>query len=143
MYHRRSAMLAAIGVITIGVADIRAAEADKAIHGYNCMSVDYKALNATEEEIWNGTASPPVFAGPTEGSKKLGVSAGIVYVAWPLEKLNGFVRVLRPNGDKAWISEIALKPYRNASASAITCTLDRDERGLIRYLPSDAPPAGR
>jgi len=143
MRGTRTIICAALGLITIASADVQAVEEAKVLEGYNCMSVNYKALNVTEEEAYNGTGLQPVFVSPTEGSKKLGTTGGMVYVDWPLNKVNGFVRMLRPNGEHAWIHEIALKPFGNASPSAITCTLARDERGLIRFKTFDAAPAGR
>jgi len=104
------------------------------------MLIDYKALNVTEEEAFNGTGLQPVFAGPTEGSKKLGTTGSIVYVEWPLNEVNGFVRMLRPNGEHAWIHQNALKPLGNAPASAVTCTLAKNEKGRILFT---TPPAGR
>ena len=38
-------MLAAAGFIAIGTADVQAFEVDKPLDGYNCMSVNYKALH--------------------------------------------------------------------------------------------------
>ena len=135
-------MLAAAGFIAIGTADVQAFEVDKPIDGYNCMSVNYKALHVPDEEAFNGTGLQSVFAGPTEASRKLGTTGGTVYVEWPLNKVNGFVRILRPNGEHAWISEIALKPFQNADASSITCTLYQNEKEISsshlgRRRPSD------
>ena len=47
-----------------------------------------------DEEAFNGTGLQSVFAGPTEASRKLGTTGGTVYVEWPLNKVNGFVRIL-------------------------------------------------
>ena len=60
----------------------------------------------TPEDAWDGKGFPPVFKGPSEDSGKLGVASGVVYVAWPLQKQNGFVQILRFGGDVGWISEV-------------------------------------
>ena len=53
----------------------------------------------TPEDAWEGKGFPPVFKGPSEDSGKLGEASGVVYVAWPLQKENGFVQILRVDGD--------------------------------------------
>ena len=143
MHSHSYVMFAAAGIIAIGTADVQAFEEDRPIDGYNCMSINYKALNVTDEEAFNGTGLQPVFAGPTETSRKLGTTGGTVYVEWPLNKVNGFVRILRPNGEHAWIAEIALKPFQNADASSITCTLYQNANGRIMFKPSSAAPFKR
>jgi len=143
MYRFSVIIVAAVGTITIAGEDVRAAEADKVIDGYNCMLIDYNALNVTEEEAFNGTGLQPVFAGPTEGSRKLGTTGTIGYVDWPLNEVNGFVRMLRPNGEHAWIHENALKPLGHASASVVTCRLSQNAKGRIQYTPLELPPAAR
>ncbi len=143
MHSHSYVMFAAAGIIAIGAADVQAFEEGRSIDGYNCMSINYKALNVTDEEVFKGTGLQPVFAGPTETSRKLGTTGNIVYVDWPLNKANGFVRILRPNGEHAWIAEIALKPFQNADASSITCTLYQKANGPIMYKSSSAAPSER
>jgi hypothetical protein len=133
----------AAGLATMFSHGVEAVEVDKVIDGYNCMLVDYKALNVTDEEAFNGTGLQPVYAGPTEESKKLGTTGSMVYVEWPLNKVNGFVRMLRPDGEHAWIHEIALKPFGKADASSVSCTLSQNAKGRILFKPLEVPPAGR
>jgi len=133
----------AAGLATMFSHGVDAFEVDKMIDGYNCMLIDYKALNVTDEEAFNGTGLQPVYAGPTEESKKLGTTGSIVYVAWPLNRVNGFVYMLRPNGEHAWIHEIALRPLGKAAASAVTCTLSQNAKGRILYKTLEGQPAGR
>ncbi len=84
MHSHSYVMFAAAGIIAIGAADVQAFEEGRSIDGYNCMSINYKALNVTDEEVFKGTGLQPVFAGPTETSRKLGTTGNIVYVDWPL-----------------------------------------------------------
>jgi hypothetical protein len=57
---------------------------------------------------------------------------GVVYVAWPLQKQNGFVQILRFGGDIGWISGSMIRPLYREPGSKGGCTLSW--RGdLVQY----------
>ena len=63
------------------------------LSGYQCYHLDAEALEVDAGgRCGIGKGFPPVFKGPSEDSGKLGVASGVVYVAWPLQKQNGFVQ---------------------------------------------------
>ena len=93
------------------------------LSGYQCYNIDAEALKLTPEDAWEGKGFPPVFKGPSEDSGKLGVAAGLVYVAWPLQKENGFVRMLSLTGQIGWISESVIRPLYRDPGSKGGCTL--------------------
>ena len=93
------------------------------LEGYQCYHINAQALKLKPEEAWNGEGFPPVFKEPSQGADQLGVASGVVYVAWPLEKENGFLRVLRMGGESGWISADAVKPLYRDPGSKGGCTL--------------------
>ena len=93
------------------------------LSGYQCYNIDAEALKLTPEDAWDGKGFPPVFKGPSEESGKLGIASGLVYVAWPLQKQNGFVQILRLGGDIGWISGSVIRPLYREPGSKGGCTL--------------------
>jgi hypothetical protein len=90
---------------------------------YQCYHIDAATLKLTPEDAWEGKGFPSVFTGPSEDSEKRGEASGLVYVAWPLRKDNGFVQILRGNGEIAWISEAVIRPLYRDPGSKGGCTL--------------------
>ena len=82
-----------------------------------------------------------MFKGPSEDSGKLGVASGLVYVAWPLQRENGFVRILRFGGELGWISEGVIRPLYREPGSKGGCTLSWSGR-LIQFISILVPRGG-
>ncbi len=93
------------------------------LSGYQCYSIDAQKLGMTREDAWLGRGLPPVFDAPSPDAKQIGVSPSIVYVAWPLEYVNGFVRIVRGTGRLGWISEDVIRPLYRTPGSAGGCSL--------------------
>src|ERR1700678_1790788 len=108
------------------------------LSGYQCYHVDDEALKLTPDDLWIGKGSPPVFKGPSEDSGKLGVASGLVYVAWPLQRQNGFVRTLFIDGDLGWISEGAIRPLYREPGSKGGCRLAWHGSRIQFYLDPGA-----
>jgi hypothetical protein len=101
------------------------------LSGYECYHIDVDSLHLTKEDVFSGRGFPPVYAGPSAESKKLGVAPDLVYVAWPLERQIGFVRMLRLGGQLGWISEGAIKPLYHEPSASGGCTLAWRADGTI------------
>jgi hypothetical protein len=85
MYRVRSRMALALALAVIGnCAHAERLQPGSPLSGYQCYHIDAEALKLTPEDAWDGKGFPPVFKGPSEESRKLGVASGVVYVAWPL-----------------------------------------------------------
>ena len=108
--------------------------------GYQCYHLDAEALKLTPDDLWIGKGLPAVFKGPSEDSGKLGVASGLVYVAWPLQRENGFVRILRFGGEFGWISEAVIRPLYRDPGSKGGCTLAWNGRLIQAHL--DLGPRG-
>jgi hypothetical protein len=128
----RTTILVAATFLAAGSLQAQTLSNGASLVGFRCMS-----LTLTTEEGWKPSSLPPVFAAPTEGSKQLGTGAGIIYVAWPLNKVNGFVDILRPNGERGWISEKMLKPFAYGGGTK-SCKLYWKRKDLIGWEPVDA-----
>ena len=99
MYRLRSRLALALALAFIGgCAHAEQLEPSSPLSGYQCYSLNEVALKLTPEDAWDGKGFPPVFEGPSEESGKLGRAAGLIYVDWPLREDNGFVRILRFEG---------------------------------------------
>ena len=124
MYRVRSRLALALALAFIGsCAHAERLPPGSPLSGFQCYSIDEKVLKLTPEEAWEGKGFPPVFKGPSEDSGKLGIASGLVYVAWPLRKENGFVQILRFDGEIAWISEAVIRPLYRDPGSKGGCTL--------------------
>jgi hypothetical protein len=106
--------------------------------GYECYSIDERVLKLTPEMAWEGKGFPPVFKGPSVESGKVGNASGLVYVAWPLRKDNGFVQIVRLEGQIAWISESVIRPLYRDPGSKGGCTLKWHGNLIQFYLDPGA-----
>jgi hypothetical protein len=94
------------------------------LSGYQCYNLNTDVLKLTPDDLWAGKGLPPVFKGPSEDSGNLGAASGPVYVAWPLQKENGFVRTLRFAGSLDGSLRL----------SSDHCIETRDLRVAVRWL---------
>jgi hypothetical protein len=106
-----------------GSAQAQSLEPGSSLVGYQCYHIDARALKLTPDEAWSGKRFPPVFKEPSETSDRLGVASGIVYVAWPLQRQNGFVKIARIGGKLGWISADLVRPLYREPGSSGGCTL--------------------
>jgi len=102
------------------------------LSGYQCYNIDVKKLGLTREDAWSGRGFPSIFQEASADSKKLGNLTGLVYVAWPLDVQNGFVRIVRANGQVAWIARDVIRPLYKEPGSTGGCKLSW-ERNRIQY----------
>ncbi len=104
----------------------------KVIPGYNCLLVK---LPPEAEEKRSFKMFPKVFAAPTEASRQVGIAMGTVYVTSPINTVDGFIEILRPNGDRGWIEAKDTKPFTYPIYSDIPgrCTISMSARGGIGF----------
>jgi hypothetical protein len=120
----RSRLMLAVAVAFIGSgAHAERLQPGSPLSEYQCYDIDAKVLKLTPEDAWEGKGFPPVFKGPSEDSGELGAAGGVVYVAWPLQKQNGFVQILRAGGDIGWISGSVIRPLYRDPGSKGGCSL--------------------
>ena len=91
--------------------------------GYQCLKLDTRALGISSEDAWAGRGFPSVFSGPSPTSAKIGTQIGLVYAKWPLIRSNGFIQILRANGQIGWLRDEELLPLRKADGSVGGCRL--------------------
>jgi hypothetical protein len=108
------------------------------LSGYQCYNIDVKKLGLTREGAWSGRGFPPIFQEASADSKKLGNLTGLVYVAWPLEVQNGFVRIVRANGQLAWIARDVIRPLYKEPGSTGGCKLSWDRNRIQFHLDPGA-----
>ena len=139
MYAVRSKLALALALAFIGSsAHAEMLQPGSPLSGYECYSIDERVLKLTPEDAWAGKGFPPVFKGPSEESGKLGGAGGVVYVAWPLQKQNGFVRILQAGGQIGWISESVIRPLYRDPGSKGGCTLKWHGNLIQFYLDPGA-----
>jgi hypothetical protein len=100
------------------------------IPGYNCMDVIYPP-----EADYNPRLLPPVFAAPTENSRQIGTQGALAYVVWPINEVNGFIELLRFDGETGWIASKYTKPftYPKSTNTPGRCTLNMTAGGYIGF----------
>jgi hypothetical protein len=139
MYGVRSQCTLALALVFISVsAHAETLQPGSPLSAYECYSLNEVVLKLTPQEAWEGKGFPPVFEDPSAESKKLGSAAGLIYVDWPLRKDNGFVRILRFEGQIAWISESAIRPLYRDPGSKGGCTLRWNDNRIQAHLDPGA-----
>jgi hypothetical protein len=141
MKQRFYVMLCALSISLVGIKvsfaesgeqTINGYTVGKVIPGYNCLLVK---LPPEAEAQQNFHMFPKVFAAPTEGSKEVGQAMGVVYVVWPLNKINGFYEMLLDRGRRGWVAAKDTKPftYPISSNTPGRCEISMSVRGGIGF----------
>jgi len=85
--------------------------------------------------VWNGIGpmpSPvPEFAGPEKTAPKSGIAMATVIVDSPARVAYGRTRVLRPDGQVAWIDSSELAPWHVVSNPNARCRVVQMSNGLF------------
>ena len=98
----------------------------RTVPGYQCMALAH---------VWNGIGpmpSPvPEFAGPEKTAPKSGIAMATVIVDSPARVAFGRTRVLRPDGQVAWIDSSELAPWHVVSNPNARCRVVQMSNGLF------------
>jgi hypothetical protein len=92
-------------------------------------------LNITEQEAMDPAFHVDVKERPTGMSRTIGWQPGVVIAKDPLLSENGFLQVIRPNGQVGWIPQDMVKPYHAESDPTAKCVPERLPNGLIGSGP--------
>ena len=115
-------------VATAGVAT--AQNSAKRIQGYQCMM-----LNITEQQSMDPAFHVTLYARPSLAASEAGWSGAVPIVKSPPEPINGFLQVLKADGEKAWIAADMVKPYRPVSDPSARCVPEVLPNGRIGIGP--------
>ena len=96
------------------------------VPGLACMMLDPRALEATRQED-----APPVLAEPNPNSIRLGYPTMIVFVKAPLREVNGYIAMVRLNGQSGWIAANHLQPWHSLNGATARCTPMLMSNGLL------------
>ena len=98
----------------------------RTVPGYQCMALAH---------VWNGVgpmpASVPEFSGPEKTAPKAGIAMATVIVDSPVRVVDGRTRVLRPDGQVAWIDSSELAAWHVASNPDARCRVVQMSNGLF------------
>jgi len=92
--------------VTIMSSQANALTAVKPVDDLMCMD-----LNMSYEDMKIDANLPPEYERPSNTSKIVGNAIATVFVVKPGKVVNGFVEVVRPNWQHAWIKKDVLKPH--------------------------------
>jgi hypothetical protein len=115
-------------ILSIWVNSAQALTAAKPLDGYVCMSLkaDQKYndwVPGSLPKAPGGPDQPPVYRAPSIESERIGYATPTVIVAWPLDKANGFIRILwGQKGIRGWVSENLVVPYHSVAVPNAKCT---------------------
>ena len=65
--------------------------------------------------------SPPVLAAPETSAPRIGYPSSIVFVRWSLVEENGYVEMVRLNGQSGWIQASHLQPWHPMNGGNAKC----------------------
>ena len=94
--------------------------------GLKCMSLDAEALAATRQQDL-----PPVLSAPEPNAQRIGYPGSIVFVTVPLQERNGYVAMVRLNGQRGWMEASHLKPWHPPNGGNAQCTPLLMSNGLL------------
>ncbi|MDE1905509.1 MAG: hypothetical protein KGH75_03550 [Rhodospirillales bacterium] len=119
--------LAIMGVCAVALSTQAHAQTQRhKLAGYECMM-----LNITEQQSMDPHFHVNLKAQPSASSATVGWQPAIVIVKEPAVPENGFLQVIRANGQKAWIEESIVKPYRAAADPTAKCAPEVMPSGMI------------
>ena len=104
--------------------------APKIIAGYQCMM-----LNITEQQSMDPNFHIVLRSAPSPAAPTAGWATSVVIVPEHMVSKNGFVPMLRGNGQTAWITERDIKPYRPASNPNARCVPEVLPNGRVGIGP--------
>jgi len=84
--------------------------------GYRCMT-----LNLNFQQMMDPSVVVPVLSQPVSTAPRIGVAASTVAAKEPPTVTNGFIEVLFPSGQKGWVMQSYLKPWRPAAGTTAHC----------------------
>lgn len=117
-------LLSALICIALPLAPVRAQEA---VPSYQCMGL---------RNVWNGQGAmpPPVteYSAPSSDAPSVGIALSTLIVDNPPSIVDDRVRVIRPNGDAAWIDSSQVEPWHVVSNPAAVCSVIRLPNGTFR-----------
>lgn len=87
------------------------------VQGLKCMSLDPASLAETNQD-----ALPPVLQTPESNAARIGYPTSVVFVKTPIHEQNGFIEMVRLNGQLGWIAANHLQPWRPLNGGSATCT---------------------
>jgi hypothetical protein len=88
-------------------------------------------LNITEQQSMDPGFHVDLKAQPSAASRTIGWQPAIVIVKEPAVPQNGFLQVIRANGQEAWIEASIVKPYRAVSDPTAKCAPEVMPNGMI------------
>lgn len=94
-------------------------------HGVVCMEprVVQSSANPSLSDL------PKVYSAPNLTSPSIGITSSVVYAVSPLEKQNGFTKVIHLNGKTGWVESASLTDWRNQNLPSTVCTADLRPNG--------------
>jgi len=98
--------------------------------GYECMM-----LNITGPQSMDPNFHVYLKASPSPASATVGWTPAVVIVKEPAVPVNGFLKIIRPNGKKAWIEARMVKPYHAEADPSAKCAPVVLPNGLIGTGP--------
>lgn len=116
--------LVAVGVPAFAQAPV------KRIPGYECMM-----LNITEQQSMDPAFHVTLRSSPSSSAPEAGWAGSIVIVREPPVSQNGFLSVLKPNGQRAWILADMVKAYHPVADPTAKCMPEVLPNGRIGTGP--------
>jgi len=92
-------------------------------------------LNITEQQAMDPNFHVEVKAQPSAVSPTIGWQPGIVIAKKPALPVNGYLQIVRANGEEAWIPASIVKPYHPLADPTAKCAPEVLPNGLIGSGP--------
>ena len=119
-------LLAVLPLCAIGVARAQPIHAVSPLPGYVCMS-----LNVAPGQMLDPAQGVPLRVSPAASAAVAGRAASVLVVQASAPSRNGFLEVMRPNRQTAWIEAAYTRPWSNPYAPSAHCVPSLMSNGSI------------
>lgn len=105
-----------LAVVVNGAAHAESRHAVRPLGGAVCMQ-----LAISSEDTLNPKVGVPILEAPSASARIVSYAATNVIVDAPQQPIAGFLRVVRPTGEKGWIKAGYLRPWHDPYAPTAEC----------------------
>ena len=105
-----------LALVATGAAHAEGRHAVRPLGGTVCMR-----LAISPEDALNPKVGVPILEAPSASARIVSYAATNVIVEAPQQPTAGFLRVVRPTGEKGWIEAVYLRPWHDPYAPTATC----------------------
>jgi hypothetical protein len=117
----------------LAFSEARAMPQGEVISGFQCVGINVKGLQLSQDDLRSGAKFPWILDKPSEDAKPVARVATIIYIVWPPVVENGFLKAMSLGGKVGWVDQNSVSRLRRADGTTGGCILARLPNGRITF----------